>query len=132
MDQLAGLLVVAFGIFLIGLAGISAFAPRRAREFLESFASSAKAHYTELAIRCLVGLSLVHFAPSMWFSQLFGIFGWTLLITTAGLLLIPWQWHHEIAKRAIRLPLSQLWLFALGAAALAAFVLYGASRALPG
>jgi hypothetical protein len=47
-----------------------------------------------------------------------------------GLLLIPWQWHHEFAKWAIPLATRHMKLFGFGAAALAAFIFYGVSRAV--
>ena len=59
------MIVVAFGVFLIGLAGLIAIKPRLAERFLRSFASSARAHYTEQALRLIAGGALVSFAPSM-------------------------------------------------------------------
>jgi hypothetical protein len=48
MEVLSGMLVVAFGIFLIGLAVLIAIKPQLAERFLRSFASSAQAHYGSL------------------------------------------------------------------------------------
>ncbi len=62
--------------------------------------------------------------------HLFDFFGWIIIVTTAGLLLVPWQWHHEFGKWAIPLAIRRMKLFALGAAVLAALIFYGVSRAV--
>ena len=130
MKLLSGVVVVGFGVFLIGLAVVTAIKPRLTERFLNSFASSARAHYTEQATRLITGAAIVVFAPSMWYPDLFKIFGWIIIVTTGGLLLAPWQWHHRFAKRAIPLAIRHLNLLAFGATALGTFVLYGVSRAV--
>jgi hypothetical protein len=130
VESLAGAVVVACAVFQAGLAGVIVFKPRVAERFLESFASSARAHYLEQALRLIAGVAIVIFAPSMWYSDLFNFFGWIIIVTTMGLLLIPWQWHHEFAKWAIPVAIRHMKLFAFGAAALAAFIFYGVSRAV--
>lgn len=125
-----GLVVTGFGLFLIGLALMMALEPALAERFLRSFASSARAHYTEQGVRLLVGAAMVAFADSMWYPERFRLFGWIILATTVGLLLIPWQWHHRFASRAMPPVYQHMRLFALGAFALGAFVLYGVSRAV--
>jgi hypothetical protein len=125
---LSGILVVAFGLFLIGLAVLIAIRPRLAERFLRSFASSARAHYTEQVSRLIAGGALVVFAPSMWYPGLFKLFGWLIAVTAAALLLLPWQWHHEFGKSAIPLVIRHMKLFALGAVALGILIFYGVSR----
>ena len=51
-------------------------------------------------------------------------------VTAAGLLLIPWQWHHKFGKWAIPLAIRHLKVYALGAFALGTLILYGVSRAV--
>ncbi len=130
MKLLSGVVVVAFGLFLIGLGVLALIKPLRAGLFLQSFASSARAHYTEQLLRLLAGTALVTFAPWMWFPDLFRYFGWLIVVTAVGLLLTPWRWHHEFGKWAIPLAVRYLKLFALGALALGAVILCGASRAI--
>jgi len=127
---LSGIVILAFCIFLIGLAIIIVIKPQRAEHFLSSYASSARAHYTEQAARLAVGAAFVTLAPSMWYSNLLNIFGWILVVTTIGLLLIPWQWHHKFGKWAIPLTLRYMKFYALGAFLLGAFILYSFSRIL--
>jgi uncharacterized protein YjeT (DUF2065 family) len=65
----------------------------------------------------------------MWYPELFKLFGWLMVVTTVGLLLIPWQWHHKFGAQVMPPVMRQIRLFALGAFALGAFILYGVSRA---
>ena len=130
MKLLSGIVVVAVGLCLIGLAVVIVIKPMLAERFLRSFASSARAHYTEQASRLIAGTAIITFAPSMWYPDLFEVFGWLIIVTAVGLLLIPWQWHHKFAKWAIPLVIRHLKLYALGASALGTLILYGASRAV--
>ena len=128
--MLAAAVVVGFCLFLIGLAGVIAATPSAAERFLKSFASSAMAHYTEQGLRLLVGAALVNFASSMWYPDLFRLFGWLIVVTAIGLLLIPWQWHHQFSTWVMPMVIRHMRLFALGAFALGAFILYSMSRAV--
>jgi hypothetical protein len=130
VSLLAGLVVVGFSLFLIGLAVVIATKPPLAERFLRSFASSARAHYTEQGLRLLVGAAMVLFANSMWFPRLFELFGWVLVVTAIGLILMPWRWHQKFGTWAIPLVIRHMRLFALGAFALGGFILYCVSRYL--
>ncbi len=130
INLLSGVVILSFCIFLIGLATIIVIKPQRAEQFLSSYASSARAHYTEQIARLIVGIAIVVLAPSMWYSYLFNIFGWILIVTTIGLLLIPWQWHHKFGEWAIPLTLRYMKFYAFGAFLLGIFILYGFSRIL--
>jgi len=127
---LAGVAVLLFCIFLIGLAVMIVIKPRHAEQFISSFASSARAHYIEQVARLIVGTAMVVLAPSMWYSNLFNFFGWILIVTTIGLLLIPWTWHHKLGERVIPLTLRYMKIYALGAFVLGTFILHGLSRVL--
>ena len=128
MVLLSGILVVAFAFFLLGLAVLILVHPLLAERFLSLFASSARAHYTEQLLRLLAGAAMVIFSPSMWLSPVFHVFGWIIVATAIGLLLLPWRWHHRFAKWAIPLAIRHLRLFAAGAFTLAVFILCGVSR----
>jgi hypothetical protein len=127
---LSGIVVVGFCVFLIGLAVVIATRPLLAERFLRSFASSARAHYTEQGSRLLVGAALINFANSMWHSELFKLFGWLIVVTAVALLLTPWRWHHKLGTWMIPLVVRHMKLFALGASALGVLILYGVSRAV--
>jgi hypothetical protein len=125
---LSGVVVVAFCFFLIGLALLIAIKPPRAERFLLSFASSAQAHFAEQGVRLLVGAAMVNLSRSMWYPELFKLFGWLIIATSLALLVIPWRWHQWFAMRVMPPVIERMWLLALGALVLASFILYGVSR----
>jgi hypothetical protein len=127
---LAGLVVVGFAAFLIGLAALIIVRPAVAERFIRRFASSAVTHYAEQALRLLVGAALVAFADSMRATPVFKLFGWAMVASTLALLVLPWRWHQQYGTWAIPLVIRRFWVFAAGAFALGAFVLWGASRAI--
>ena len=130
VNLVSGIVVVGFCVFLIGLAVVIATRPSLAERLLMSFASSASAHYTEQGLRLLVGAALVTFSSSMWYPELFKLFGWLIVVTTVALLLMPWRWHRNFATRVMPLIIRYIGVFAVGASALGAFILYAASRAV--
>jgi len=127
---LSELVILFFGMFLIGLAVVIVITPQRAEQFLRSYASSARAHYTEQIARLMIGVAIVVLAPSMWYSNFINLFGWVLIVTSIGLLLIPWQWHHKFGEWAIPLTLCYMKVYALGAFVLGTLVLYSLSKVL--
>ncbi len=111
VEAIASAIVIAAAAFLICVAAMSFFAPKLATRFLDGFASSARAHMTEMTIRLVVGWSFVVYAPRMLYSDVFSVFGWVLVVTSAMLLLIPWRWHHRFAESAVRPLTRHVWLF---------------------
>ncbi len=127
----SGAIVALFGLFLIGLGLLTLIRPSAAERFLRSFAGSASAHYTEQGLRLLVGGAMVHFSAWMRWAETFWIFGWCLLVSTAGLLSIPWRWHHRFAAQVMPAVCRHLKMFGIGALLLGGVVLFSASHALP-
>lgn len=100
--EAAALAIVALaGVYLLVLGAMSLLAPSRASRFLLGFAGSPTKHYAELFLRFAVGAAFVLHAPRMLLSDVFDLFGWVLLVTTACLLLLPWRWHHRFARQAV-------------------------------
>lgn len=120
----ASVLVVLAGIYLLCL-GMGAFlAPAVVRRFLLGFAESPTVHYLELALRLAVGGAFVLHAPDMLFAEVFAGFGWILLLTTTVLLVVPWRWHRQFARRSVPKALRHLPLMAVASLALGGFVLF--------
>jgi len=94
-------LVLLSGLYFVLLAATALLAPARATRFLLGLAQTARTHYLELGLRALAGGAFILQAPAMRFEQTFAAFGWVLLVTTAGLLLVPWRWHQAFAKRVV-------------------------------
>ena len=129
MSLLAGIVVIAFGLFLIGLSGIIFAKPGLAERFFMSFASSARAHYIEQVVRLLIGASLVVLSPAMWQAKIFRVIGWAVVISSAGLILLPWRWHHRFAQRVLPTVVRHMRLFAVGLFAFGVLLVYGAFSA---
>ena len=127
---ISGIIVLLFCTFLFGLSIMIIFKPKIAEQFLSSFASSARAHFIEQFGRLAVGVAVVVFSPWMWYSDLLNIFGWLLIITSIGLLLIPWQWHNKFGELVIPLAIRFKNFFAFGAFVLGVLILYCFSRFL--
>ena len=119
-------IVILTGAFLLCLAAASVFRPRLAAHFLNGFANSARAHYSEISLRLLVGAALIIAAPDMHFSYVFKLFGWLIIVTSAVLLLLPWRWHQRFAKFVLPPLIRRVWLFAVLALPLSVALFYSA------
>ena len=131
LDAIAMALVLGAGAYLVAL-GVGLVAhPRAASRFLLGFAASAGVHYLELGVRGVVGWAFIHNAPRMSAPGVFSVFGWVLLVTTSGLLLVPWEWHRRFARKAVPWALEYSGLLALGALAAGVLVLGAAFSGVP-
>ncbi len=135
MTLLAGIVVVACGLCLIGFTCIVFVKPESARRFLMSFAGSARAHYVEQACRLLFGTSLVVLSAAMWQTTMFRVIGWAIVISSLALLVMPWRWHHRFGRRVLPSVVRHMKLYAVGVFAFGCLLLYGvflgASRGAP-
>jgi len=125
MSAAAAVVVVAFGLCLIAFPGVAFARPAMAARFLAGFASSARTHYGEQVVRLLVGAALVVRSPIMWQPTLFRLVGWAIVVSSAVLLCVPWQWHQRLGVRVLPLLVRHLRLYAAGSLAFGALLLYG-------
>lgn len=129
LSTISLLIVVCAGFCMVALAFISMTAPARASAFLMGFASSAAAHYIELLIRIAIGLAFVAQAAYVPFPLAFSGFGVMLVVTTVGLLMVPWRWHSAFTQGVVPHALRHLRLVATASLLLGVFVLWSAFRA---
>lgn len=127
-ELLAAAVILLAGVYLVALAGVSFLAPERASHFLLGFAGSALAHYVELLVRLVVGGAFLLYAPHMPFSSAFVAFGWLLVITTAGLFVVPWRRHHHFAQRSVPHAIRHLKLVGSASLAFGAVILAAVFR----
>ena len=125
MSVVAAVVVVAFGLSLIAFPGVAFAKPAIAERFLTAFASSARTHYVEQVVRSVVGAALVVRSPMMWQPGMFWLVGWAIVVSSAVLLCVPWQWHHRLGERVLPLLVRHLRLYAVGSFVLGALLLYG-------
>jgi hypothetical protein len=111
--------VVLATAFLFALGVASLLAPTQASRLLLGFASTRGLHFTELAFRSIAGAAFVLYAPQMYWSEIFRLAGWVLLVTTALLAVIPWRWHQRFAQRTVPPVTRYIALIGLASLALA-------------
>src|SRR5580704_5617734 len=128
MNAVAGAILVAFGLFLISLAVVVFAKPVVAERFLMSFASSARAHYTEQVVRLLIGASLILRSAAMWQPKVFWLVGCAIVLSSLVLILAPWQWHHRFGEKVRPILIRHMKLFSLGILAFGFVLLYGVFR----
>lgn len=129
ISEVGALAIVALaGAYLLVLGAMSLLAPSRASRFLLGFAGSRTKHYAELFLRFALGAAFVLHAPRMLLSDVFNLFGWVLLVTTACLLLLPWRWHHRFARQAVSRATRHIALIGVASSALGGFILLAVVR----
>ena len=108
------IVVLLFGVYLVGFAVVSFVSPSFSRRFLEKFATSVSTHLLEQTFRLIIGTAFVLYSPSMLFAKLFEVFGWVLVISSLVLLVLPWCWHRNFSLWAVPFATHNLKLVASG------------------
>ena len=130
INLLAGLVVFASGILLISFAATVYVRPAIAERFLMLFASSARAHYLEQTLRLVMGASIVVLSPAMWQPTAFSVLGWSIVVSSLALMLIPWTWHHRLGNHILPKLVRHMKLFAAAVFAFGALLLFALSTSL--
>ena len=124
MNAVAGAILVAFGLFLVGLTIVVFAKPAVAERFFMSFASSARTHYTEQGVRLLVGASLIIHAAVMWQPKVCWLVGWAIALSSSVLIVTPWQWHHHFGEKVRPMLLRRMNVYAVGLLAFGVLIIY--------
>lgn len=124
MTFLAGIVIVGFSLFLMGLTVVVFTKPVLAERFLMSFASSARAHFVEQGCRLLVGSALVVRSPAMWQTRVFGLIGWAVVVSSVVLVVLPWRWHHRFGVLVLPTFVRYMRLCAVGLFSFGCLLLY--------
>ena len=127
MALFASAVVCLTGLYFVALGVGSFLAPALVRRFLLGFAVTPVAHYLELTLRLVVGGAFLGHAQYMLLHGLFTAFGWVLVITTAVMLAVPWQWHRRFAERSVPQALQRLPLVGLASLVLGSFIIVAAT-----
>ena len=125
MNAVAGAILVAFGLFLLGLTVVVFAKPAVAERFFMSFASSARAHYTEQVVRLVIGASLITRSGVMWQPKVFWLVGWGIVVSSLVLIVTPWQWHDRFGEEVRPMLIRHMKLFAVGLLAFGVLLVYG-------
>ncbi|MBA3354180.1 MAG: hypothetical protein H0U23_17450, partial [Blastocatellia bacterium] len=76
LHALTFVILIIVAVYFIALGVTSLFAPAKAKSFLLGFAGSPFKHYLELALRLVVGSSILVQAPHLIYPGAFTLFGW--------------------------------------------------------
>jgi hypothetical protein len=125
MSAVAGAILVAFGLFLVGLTVVVFATPAVAERFFMSFASSARTHYAEQIVRLLIGASLIIRSGAMLQPKVFWLVGWGIVLSSLVLILTPWQWHDRFGEEVRPRLIRHMKLFAVGLLAFGVLLIYG-------
>jgi hypothetical protein len=130
VNVVARAVLVAFSFFLVSLAVVVFAKPAAAERFLMTFASSARAHYTEQLVRFLIGASLIIRSAGMWQPKVFWFLGWAIVLSSSVLILTPWQWHDRFGAKVRPMLIRRMKLFAVALLAFGGLLLYGVLTAV--
>ena len=100
MTSIAKWIIIAFGIFFIGVGLIMLFAPQNARHILRKAGSTNFINYAEITIRMIPAAALILYADVSKYPDVFKIFGGFMLFTSVVLYFVPRQMHHNFSMKA--------------------------------
>jgi hypothetical protein len=100
MILIAKVIVIAFGVFLIGAGVLMLVRPQKAREILQKAGSTNFINYAEITIRMIPASAMIVYSDFSKFPIPFAVFGWFMLGTSIVLYFIPRQLHHNFSLRA--------------------------------
>ncbi|MEZ4874889.1 MAG: hypothetical protein R2793_05445 [Flavobacteriaceae bacterium] len=121
-------IVLFFGLFIMGMGIVMLFFPKKGREIIQKAGSTNFINYAEISIRMIPAIAMIMCAGLSKFPLAFTIFGWTMLVTSFILFLVPRKVHHAFSmKSANTLKPIYLQLISPFAFLLGGFILYNAN-----
>ena len=130
LNAIAAAILVAFGLFLIGVAVVVFARPALAERFFTAFASSARTHYTEQVVRLLVGASLIIRSAAMRQPKVFWFVGWAIALTSLLLILTPWQWHNRFGEKVRPMLIRRMKVYGIGLLVFGVLLIYAVFSAV--
>jgi uncharacterized protein YjeT (DUF2065 family) len=117
-------ILIAVAIYFVALGATALFRPKNASNFLLGFANTPSKHYAELVVRLLAGSSLLLVAPTTAHATAMSAFGWTFVISTLAMALMPWRLHQRFAQSAVPKALRYLPLIGITSLAIGGWLLW--------
>lgn len=107
MQAAALIVVIAAGVWLIGVAFLMAFRPLYCLRLVETMTvslerSSWRLQFTEQGLRVLAGIALIVRGPAAKTPLLFAIAGWILVATSLLIMVAPIGWHAAYGRQLLR------------------------------
>ncbi len=98
--EIAKWVVIIFGIFIIFVGFVMLIKPEIARNTVRKAGSTNLINYGEITIRLIPAIALILSSSLSRFPRFFEIFGWTMLITSLLLNLVPRKTHHSFSMKS--------------------------------
>ena len=92
--------VLLFGSFIIFVAFIMLFAPKKARTTLRKAGSTNFINYAEITIRIIPATAMIMYADFSKFALAFKAFGLFMLNTSLVLYFVPRKIHHSFSMKS--------------------------------
>ena len=98
MQAFALVILIAAGLWLVGVAVLMALRPRYCLHLFEKMSanlgrSNWRLQFTEQALRILAGVALIVRAPASKLPLAFEIGGWLLVVSSVAIMIAPIRWH---------------------------------------
>lgn len=93
-------ILICFGLFFILVGLLMFFSPKKANATLRKAGSTNFINYAEITIRMIPAIALVIYSNDSKYPEVFKIFGWFMLGTSAVLYFVPRQLHHSFSVKA--------------------------------
>ena len=103
LNAIAVAILVAFGLFLIGVSVVVFARPAVAERFFMSF--------------------IIH-SVAMWQPNVFWFVGWAIALSSLVLILTPWQWHHHFGEKVRPMLIRRMKVYAVGLLAFGVLIIY--------
>jgi uncharacterized protein YjeT (DUF2065 family) len=98
MKDVAFLLIILFGIFLIFCGFIMFFYPEKAKQIISKAGSSYLLNFAELIPRCIIGIAFIFVVTK--FEIVYNYIGYFLIVTSIFLMILPIKKHNQFSKMA--------------------------------
>ena len=98
MQAFALVILIAAGLWLVGVAVLMALRPRYCLHLFEKMSanlgrSNWRLQFTEQALRVLAGVALIVRAPASKLPLAFEIAGWFVVVSSVAIMIAPIRWH---------------------------------------
>jgi uncharacterized protein YjeT (DUF2065 family) len=97
LSALSFYVVWASALWLVLVGVFAVLRPDKARKALGLMGSTARIHFTEHILRCLVGVAFIIASPDLLFPKHFMWFGVFLCVSSVVIMAAPRHWHHNYA-----------------------------------
>ncbi len=100
MIALSKIVVIIFGLFLIGAGLLMLFKPDKARATLRKAGSTNLVNYTEITLRMVPAAAMILYSDFSRYPEAFKIIGWFMIATSMVLYMVPRKLHHDYSLKS--------------------------------